>query len=148
MNDIKEECPICFEEYSHFLEVLHGGPLSNSKLHSICRSCLENLKDHSPDGEISCPLCRKNIVSEKYTIHYDDDFHILISVNVAFPRVVAVSVKSSDTICKVKGRVESTIGHPSRYVKWITCNGKRLNDDKTLQEYNITKNCNLILGIL
>ncbi|KAM6918837.1 E3 ubiquitin/ISG15 ligase TRIM25-like [Xenentodon cancila] len=46
-------CPVCQEIFKDPRQLPCG--------HSLCGGCLENLKDHSPDGPPRCPDCRAHV---------------------------------------------------------------------------------------
>jgi hypothetical protein len=78
-NPPNSECPICLEGIEDHICVKITGIEGCD--HLIGLTCLQELLEHSPDAEKSCPLCRKTWIAEEGIWQGSDAWNALASGN-------------------------------------------------------------------
>lgn len=152
------KCKVCSDEYSPG----NKEPVSLQCGHSFCRACLMKIRETA--GALKCPTCRKihdHPAVENLTVNYD-----LMTASVTATRsvsgsdinsmgsvppqkgVVAIVVKDlHDLQFRLQIQVNSTVKDLKKVLQAqygiapentrLLFRGRRLEDQKTLQDYNI-----------
>ncbi|XP_038055894.1 E3 ubiquitin-protein ligase TRIM56-like [Patiria miniata] len=89
------ECPICFSRFTN--------PKILNCLHSFCQRCLEKMMEgHSQQREITCPVCRQQMVlSEAGIAGIANNFSLMALVDEVTQQEELVKSQRSKIICEV-----------------------------------------------
>jgi hypothetical protein len=145
MADEKVECPICLENVNFWwTESLHRNANINQSSHRVCKTCYMKILNKSKNDIIECPLCRKDIVSEKDTNDLGKE-QLTIYIKIGFMgKIYALHVLPSNTILDIKKKMQEQIGIPPEVIHTVLYFGKRLSDHETLSKQNLKHGAELI----